>query len=276
MGTTTLTDYRQRQRRGHGRRPVQHAGPITVIGCGISANTAESGGGLYNDGGTTALTTARERQYRDHGRRSVQQRPDTVIGCSISGNTGTAGGGLYNSYTANLYASTIADNSAVVGGGIDNEADGGAALEDTIVATNIGTGGAPSDIGGVNAVGVVGTYDLVGTGGSGGIAGGTGDIVLTDLSGLALAPLGNYGGPTETMPLLPGSVGTIPVPRSPGSRPTSAAWPVSREPRHRLLPEPGIHPSRWSPAALRRARPPAPRSPFRWPSPSRRSIRSSR
>ncbi len=46
--------------------------------------------------------------------------------------------------------------------------DGGATLEDTIVATNTGTGGSPSDIGGGNSAGVVGTYDLVGTGGSGG------------------------------------------------------------------------------------------------------------
>ena len=44
-----------------------------------------------------------------------------------------------------------------------------------------------------------------GTGGAGGIAGGTGDIVLASLTSPLLGPLGNYGGPTETMPLLPGS-----------------------------------------------------------------------
>ena len=40
----------------------------------------------------------------------------------------------------------------------------------------------------------------------GNITGGSG-FVATDLLGLSplLAPLGNYGGPTETMPLLPGS-----------------------------------------------------------------------
>ena len=92
-----------------------------------------------------------------------------------------------------------------MGGGIANAADGSATLTDTIVAANTGTGGAPSDIGGANAAGVVGTYNLIGTGGAGGIAGGTGDIVLTNLSTLGLAPLGNYGGPTQTMPLLPGS-----------------------------------------------------------------------
>ncbi len=45
----------------------------------------------------------------------------------------------------------------------------------------------------------------MGTGSAGGIAGGTGDIVLSTLNSLGLDSLGNYGGSTETMPLLPGS-----------------------------------------------------------------------
>ena len=47
---------------------------------------------------------------------------------------------------------------------------------------------------------------MIGTGGSGGLADGVdGNIVLTSLTGLGLAALGNYGGPTQTMALLPGS-----------------------------------------------------------------------
>ena len=150
----------------------------------MSGNYASgSGGGLFN---TKRGTT-------------------TIINCTISGNTAAAGGGLYNAASANLSACTIAGNSATVGGGIDNEPAGVATLEDTIVAANTATGGFPSDIGGNNPSGVGGTYDLVGTGGAGGLAGGTGNIVLTNLDGLGLAPLGNYGGPTQTMPLLPGS-----------------------------------------------------------------------
>ena len=130
----------------------------------------------------------------------------TLTDCTIGGNSAAAGGGLYNSSTAKLYACTISGNSAAVGGGIDNVAQGTATLEDTIVAANLGTGGHSDDVNGVNKTGVVGTYDLVGTGGAGGIAGGTGDIVLANLNALALAPLGSYGGPTQTMALLPGSV----------------------------------------------------------------------
>ena len=75
-------------------------------------------------------------------------------------------------------------------------------LTDTIVAGNTNPSDA-SDIGGTN---VSGSYNLIGTGGSGGLVNGVnGNIVLTSLTDLGLAPLGNYGGPTQTMALLPGS-----------------------------------------------------------------------
>jgi hypothetical protein len=184
-------------------------GTITVTTCTVSGNTAVAGGGLYNDGGTINLTGAtisgNSASGQGGGLFNGKRGTITTTNCTISGNAAVAGGGLYNSATADLDACTIADNSAAVGGGIDNQTGGGATLKDTIVAANLGTGGSPGDIGGGDAVGVVGTYDLVGTGGSGGIAGGIGDVVLTDLASLGLAPLGDYGGPTQTMPLLPGS-----------------------------------------------------------------------
>ena len=47
---------------------------------------------------------------------------------------------------------------------------------------------------------------MIGTGGSGGLADGVdGNIVLTSIANLGLAPLGNFGGPTQTIALLPGS-----------------------------------------------------------------------
>jgi hypothetical protein len=53
---------------------------------------------------------------------------------------------------------------------------------------------------------VSGSNNLIGTDGSGGLVNGSsGNIVLTSLANLGLAPLGNYGGPTQTMALLPGS-----------------------------------------------------------------------
>ena len=80
-------------------------------------------------------------------------------------------------------------------------------LNDTIVAGNDSapTGGSasPSDIVAGTAGAVVsGSHSLVGIGGSAGLANGTnGNIVLASLADLGLSPLGNNGGPTETMAL---------------------------------------------------------------------------
>ncbi len=104
----------------------------------------------------------------------------SLIGCTISGN---------HSYGLGL------------GGGIANL--GTATLVDTIVANNSKAAG-PSDID--NEGTLTGSYNLIGIGGAGGLTSGNNhNIVLSSLSGLGLAPLGYYGGPTETMALLPGS-----------------------------------------------------------------------
>ena len=80
---------------------------------------------------------------------------------------------------------------------------GTATLTDTIVAGNTNPSGASDITGNEN---VSGSFNLIGTGGSGGLANGVdGNIVLTSLTNLGLAPLGNNGGPTQTMALLPGS-----------------------------------------------------------------------
>ncbi len=216
-------------------------GTGTIHGCLMSGNFAGLGGGLYNDGGTTTLTgstVSGNSATSGGGLFNTKSGTGTLTGCTLSGNSAAAGGGFYNSSTMNLYACTIGANSAAVGGAIDNVTDGGATLEDTIVATNTGTGGAPSDIGGANSGGVVGTYDLVGTGGSGGIAGGTGDIVLTNLNGPLLGPLGSYGGPTPTMPLLPGSAAIGTGTAISGVTTDQRGLAVRRDHRHRRLPGP--------------------------------------
>ena len=77
--------------------------------------------------------------------------------------------------------------------------------DDTIVARNNTTGPpCASDIAGATAV--VGDFNLIGNGGSGGLTNGVlGNIVgVTDPD---LGSLGPYGGPTQTMALLPGSAG---------------------------------------------------------------------
>src|SRR5262249_43812839 len=121
------------------------------------------------------------------------------------------GGGVSSSGTATLTACTISGNVASnSGGGFYNhdfiDSRGVATLTDTIVAGNTAPGGAPTDIAGLDAASVNGSFNLIGPGGSGGIRGGVqGNIVLNSLAGLGLAPLAGYGGPTQTIALLPGS-----------------------------------------------------------------------
>jgi hypothetical protein len=108
-------------------------------------------------------------------------------------------------------ACTISGNVASVSSGGFSNHDflynrGVTTLSDTIVASNTTQGGAPSDIGGPEAGSVTGSFNLIGPGGSGGIRANTqANIVLTSLAGVGLAPLGDYGGPNQTIALLPGS-----------------------------------------------------------------------
>ncbi len=161
---------------------LANSGTLTLTNCTISGNTAGAGGGLWNDG------TA------------------TLINCTISSDTASNhGGDAFNEATMSLANCTISGNTAGAGGGLYNET-GAATLSSTIVAGNTSTSSPPgaSDIAG--PVSVSGAHNLIGTGGSGGLANGVnGNIVLASLTGLGLAPLGFYGGPTQTMAILPGS-----------------------------------------------------------------------
>ena len=111
---------------------------------------------------------------------------------------------------------------------------GKATLTDTIVAGNTGPSSTASDIAGT----VAGSHNLIGTGGSGGLTNGqNGNIVLTSLTGLGLAPLGFYGGPDPDHG---------PAPRQPRHRQgrrrqrrhhRPARLPAGQPDRHRRLPD---------------------------------------
>ena len=97
----------------------------------------------------------------------------------------------------NLNDCTIAGNSAVSGGGLDNIGEGVAILNNTIVAAfNGSTGG---DIAGF----VTGSNNLIDDASTaGGLTSDSGNVLGENAM---LGPLGNYGGPTQTIDLLPGS-----------------------------------------------------------------------
>ncbi|MDY6836110.1 MAG: right-handed parallel beta-helix repeat-containing protein [Chloroflexota bacterium] len=79
---------------------IKNSGP-TISACFIYQNSAQYGGGIYND---------------------ISSSP-TITGCTIEGNTAnSSGGGMYN-YTANptVTGCTFENNSAVVGAGMHND-----------------------------------------------------------------------------------------------------------------------------------------------------------
>ncbi|HEV8065875.1 MAG TPA: right-handed parallel beta-helix repeat-containing protein, partial [Acidimicrobiales bacterium] len=161
-----------------------NSGNTTLIDCTISGNTAGTGsgtaqGGGIDNNGTLSLTSSTISGNRAYGYYDYSH-----------------GGGIENSGLLTVTGSTIWGNSAPYpgGGGIENSG-GTVTLTDTIVAGN--------DYGDIVGP-VTGTYNLIGTGGSGGLVNGVnGNLVGVDNPGLGA--LGNYGGQTETIPLLPGS-----------------------------------------------------------------------
>ena len=138
----------------------------------LADNSALDGGGIYNCGTLT------------------------VSNSTLADNSALDGGGIYNCGTLTVSNSTLAGNSAnSSGGGIFDGSSCYATLNNTIVA-NSPSGGTLYPLSGGT---FSGGYDLIGDG--------------SDLSSFThslqgnplLAPLGNYGGPTPTMPLLPDS-----------------------------------------------------------------------
>ena len=190
---------------------LESKGITHLTDCTISGNTAPGGGGGLNiDGGKAYLTDCTMDGNATTGGSGggVVTSNSTVYlaNCTVSGNTAAGiGGGLLNQGTMVLTACTVNGNAAPsAGGGLFN--NGTANLIDTIVAgnTTLPTSLIASDIAGGPSVS--GSFNLIGTGGSDGLQNGSnGNIVLPSLSTLGLAPLGYYGGPNETMPLLPGS-----------------------------------------------------------------------
>ena len=160
----------------------------TVSGNSASGSTVPNypsqGGGVYT--GYSGTTT-------------------TLTNCTVSGNsTGGYGGGLYNIYTnATLTNCTVSGNSALAGGGLfDGRGTTTENLGNTIVAGNTASTASPDVDGTVASQGnnLIGATD----GSSGWVSSDLTGTVAAPLDAV-LAPLGNYGGPTQTMALLPGS-----------------------------------------------------------------------
>ena len=197
---------------------IYSAGPLTIDRCEISGNSGRSGAGITHNGLGSGF-------------------PLIITNSTISGNTGVQSGGFdIRNTSASLTNCTISGNIAPGRiGGIDQVAQSGntssllltnctvtnntgsAAIEtfgfagvtsltttlrNTLVAGNVGAN-FTTTLGTVTSLG----NNLDSDGASGFTNGANGDIVGASSSPInaLLAPLGNYGEPTRTHALLPGS-----------------------------------------------------------------------
>lgn len=157
----------------------------TISGC--IATNGSAGGAIYNSG--TALIEYCTLTGNISGtgggiytRGGLTLNVCTLVGNSAQPSASGSGGGVYNYGTSTVLLNncTLVSNSAYVGGGLYNPGAGKLILTNTIVAGNVASFG--PDVAGFYS----GVSSFIG-----------GDPKL--------APLGNYGGPTQTMQPLSGS-----------------------------------------------------------------------
>lgn len=154
-------------------------GTLVMDGCLVSANSAWAGGGVYSLGEVTLTNTTVTANVANRGgglfiasNSSVPNEldgPDTLTNCTVSANSAAVGGGLFIQPHNQLDPVTL--NNTIVA----NQTSGG----DIFLF---------SQLNGSHNVFSDSAY--------------TANSIVADPM---LAPLGNYGGPTETMALLPGS-----------------------------------------------------------------------
>jgi large repetitive protein len=177
-------------------------GTLTLTASTVSGNAAvNNGGGIVND--TGGIMTVRESTISGNtapvGAGIYNPGNLTLVNSTISGNTGD---GLSNGTgaTANLTNDTFSGNSV---SGITSNPGATTNIRNTIVAN---TPGAVGDVSGTfNSQG----NNLIGK--SNGSTGFTNGVNFDQVGSVAaplnalMAALGNYGGPTQTHALLPGS-----------------------------------------------------------------------
>lgn len=209
---------------------IVNQGTLAINNCVVSGNgSVGDAGGIENDGVLTASNCTIAANFTDGadwGGAGIENYGTlTLHGCTISGNwmpdvpiaEGSIGGGILNWSNLVVNNSTIANNACATdgfGGGIFNA--GGLAMNNcTVVSNSADPGGSGGGIYSTNnffGMVATNTLNLTNTIVAGNNASNSPDL-YGSLDGLnnfiggnpQLAPLGNYGGPTQTMPPLPGS-----------------------------------------------------------------------
>ncbi len=190
-GTATLANCTLSRNRALGGGGISNAGTATLTNCTLSRNRADEAGGITNAGTATLTncTLSRNWSYVDGG-GVANVGTATLTNCTLSRNRAYQGhgGGIFNGFgTTSLTNCTLSRNRAgSLGGGVV----GTATLVNTIIGSNVPTNCLFTTSGGHNLS-------------SDGTCFPTGGSDLTNTAPI-LAPLTNYGGPTQTLALCAG------------------------------------------------------------------------
>jgi hypothetical protein len=183
----------------------------TVNACTIWGNGAANGGGIYQEAGSYILdvtnsTLAYNSAANQGGGLDAESSWPMLISCTLTQNTADTGGAIFSRYGLGIQCCTIARNTANSFGGGLFAASLGTTLENSIVADNHvaswlqNLAGIGTDVWGPI---VSWGYDL--------IQSTLGASIVTNVGGniygvdARLGPLGDNGGTTQTMELLPDS-----------------------------------------------------------------------
>lgn len=177
-----------------------------VASGGLPSSSGLGGGGIWNEDAaslTITNSTVANNQINGGSGAGIHNGSGaiaTLSNSTISGNQANNlafGGGIATAGTLTVANSTVANNIANAGGGIEN-ISGSAILRNSIVATNQDRSGAPDVSGPFVSQG----RNLIGNPvGAGGFS--SNDLLNVDP---LLGPLANNGGATQTHALLPGSL----------------------------------------------------------------------
>jgi hypothetical protein len=199
----------------------EFTGTINITNSTVRNNSAtiSSGGGLFNNvGGTinaTGSTFHNNSVGSGHSGGGISNNSNgasrlNITNCTFSNNSAGLGGGLWSSAGIAIVTNcTFTSNTANGGGGLGkNPGVGTLQIQNSIIAQN----SAPSSPDLANDVTSLG-YNLIGTnsgatGFTAGLPNASNDYVGTNVAPVSpqLAPLGNYGGQTQTHALLSNSL----------------------------------------------------------------------
>ena len=191
------------------------SGTATISNSSVLGNSAENGGGIHNSGSMTinSSTISSNITHDDYGGAGISNFGLlTINNSTISGNAdrGDEGGGIANRAMLTINNSTISGNvTEYAGGGIHNRG-GILMLLNTTVSNNFADSNKPNGIHNTSGSTLTLINSIVAGNDSARMdLSGDGTVILKGMNLIGetprLAPLGYYGGPTETMPPLPGS-----------------------------------------------------------------------